>query len=190
MKKVFKSVFSNARYILLSGIIAFVIFTIAIISSNIRLIYNLFNMESVSLLNKIEFFASFYKSIGTNFTFFAATYTIIISILFGINISLLVYLIKKRQVTDMSGGVRANIIGVIIGSLGIGCSACGSIILTSILPFLGLSTFVTLLPLGGGEFGILAVLVLIYSTYTLLHQLQQSLTCQSKPDLVLESIDT
>ncbi len=131
---------------------------------------------------KASFVWSLYGSIGTNFTVVSASYTIAIAILFGVNIALLAYYIAR-----MRGGARrvgstsaAGFGGLIAGIFGIGCAACGTFIFTSVLALFGASGFLAILPLGGEEFGLLGVLLLMYSIYLLAKKINDPLVCEIK----------
>lgn len=63
--------------------------------------------------------------------------------------------------TESSGGV----LGVVLGTLGAGCAACGSAALAGILSLFGAGGLLTLLPLDGLEFSVLALVVLLLSIY-------------------------
>ena len=173
----FKEVFSNFYYVSISLIIAIVIFTIAVIFPNIGFVKAVIIMDGISLYDKALLVFSLYGAIQTNFSLFSATYTILISIMFGVNISLLVFIIKKRAGVRFGKNTSTNYFGLIAGALGIGCSACGSLLLTSLLPFLGLGSFLAILPFGGEEFGIISVVILIYTTVSLSKQINKPQVC-------------
>ncbi len=168
----------------LSIILSVTVFTLALWLPNFKLLWIVLSATSTSYVEKLSFVWSLYGSIQTNFTPLSAVYTILIAILFGINTTLLVYYIKK-----MRGGVRGlvgtgslGIGGLISGIFGIGCAACGSFILTSLLPLFGAGGFLTLLPLGGGEFGLIGVCLLGYSITMLLRKIHAPLVCAIRTD--------
>lgn len=174
------TVFKKLRYSLLALVIALVVFTGAVWLPNISLIGTVLTTASASFMDKLSFLLSLYWAIGSNFTLLSASYTIAIAILFGINLTLLVYYIRR-----VSGGIRgikvtgaAGIGGLISGIFGIGCAACGTFILTSVLALFGATGFLALLPLGGEEFGILGVILLMYSIYLMLKKIGDPLVCE------------
>jgi len=104
---------------------------------------------------------------------------VLISLLFALNLVLLVFYIRKIK-SILKGNRRIHAVGIgglVSGLLGIGCAACGSVVLTSILSSIGASGLLLLLPLHGSEFGILGVLLLCMSIYVLVRRIQQPLVC-------------
>ena len=69
-------------------------------------------------------------------------------------------------------GVATGLFGITSGVVGMGCAACGSFLLTSMLSFVGASGILAFLPLGGGEFGILGVILLGISLYMTAKKIQ------------------
>lgn len=174
------TVFKKPRYSFLAAVIALVVFTAAVWLPNLSLIGTVLTTSSATFFDKLSFLLSLYWAIGSNFTLFSAIYTVAIAILFGINLTLLIYYIRR-----VSGGVRgmkvtgaAGIGGLVSGIFGIGCAACGTFILTSVLTLFGATGFLALLPLQGEEFGILGVVLLMYSIYLLLKKIGDPLVCE------------
>lgn len=88
---------------------------------------------------------------------------IILSILFGINMAVLIERIALSQ--DIRGRtIGIGTIGAFLGILVSGCAACG----ITLASFLGLAAFVTLLPFYGIELKVFGIILLLYSTYKLL----------------------
>lgn len=174
------TVLRKPKYLLTAITVAVLVFTFAIWLPNFSLLSQVLHPDSAgSITEKANFLWSLYGSIGTNFSLVSATYTIAIAILFGVNISLLAYYIAR-----MRGGVRrvgstsaAGIGGLVSGIFGIGCAACGTFILTSVLAVFGATGFLAFLPFGGEEFGFLGVLLLIYSIYILTKKINDPLVC-------------
>lgn len=150
------------------------VFAFAVWLPNIRLLI-IVATGSAPLADKIAFPLTLLLSIKTNFTTLSAVFTIVIAILSGINIALIAELVRTRQV--FIGGATAGVTGIIAGAFGIGCAACGTLVVTALTgTILGASAF-ALLPFGGGEFGVLGVLLLGYSTYLLSKQIIKR-TCE------------
>jgi hypothetical protein len=175
MTKSFKEVFRNSRYLILALAIAFTILLFAVWIQNLDLIGHSLTASSMTTGEKVIFLLSFLGSLQTNFTLLSASYTIAIAVLFGVNVAMLSFMIKKRKGRIKSG---STIGGFISGILGIGCAACGSVILTPLLTFIGAGWLITVLPLRGGEFGILGVALLAYSVHLVAKKIQQPATCR------------
>jgi len=162
--------------------VAFSVFTFAVWLPNWRLVFQIASSSSVAFSDKLSLLWSLYGSIGTNFTAISASYTIIIAILFGINVALLTYYIKLHRGRILGAGTTAGAGGLISGMFGVGCAACGTFILSSILGLVGAAGIVTFLPLGGEEFGIIGVLLLVYATIALLRKIENPLACAIPAD--------
>jgi hypothetical protein len=155
------------------------VLTVAVWLPNLTLIGTVLTSSTATTIEKLQLLVSLYGGIATNFTLVSALYTILIALLFGVYSALLVYYIRTMQ-TKSNDAVSVGALGVggvVSGFFGIGCAACGTFILTSLLTFGGASTFITLLPLGGQEFGFIGVGLLAYAVYSLLKKLNQSPVC-------------
>ena len=171
-------ILSKPMYLALVIVVGFLVFTSAIIIPNVAAVSSVFQ-SSVTLSTKIQFMFSLYGSIGTNFTLISATYTVLIATFFGIQIALLTYYIRKARggVMRIKGLGAMSLGGIISGALGIGCAACGTFILTSVLALFGGAGVLAYLPFGGEEFGIIGAGLLTYSIYLLLKKIDKPLTC-------------
>lgn len=177
MVQAFVQVFSNFRYLTIAVISSVTVFSFAVWLPNLRLISVILFNSSASTVEKINFLFSLFGSIQTNFSVVSASYTVTIAILFGINIALLVYYIHSRQTSTLGQGTALSVGGLVSGVFGIGCAACGTFILTSLLGISGATGALVFLPFGGKEFGFLGVGLLIYSSYMLLKNIKKPLVC-------------
>jgi len=179
MFEVVHTVFVRPLYAYIALVVAWLVFSVAVWLPNTALILLIFSSSQTVFIDKIQFLLSLYGSIGTNFTVFSATYTILIAILFGMNVALFIYYVRKQQ--SFGSGARpvvgTGIGGLVSGFLGIGCAACGTFILTSLLSVFGASVVLTYLPLDGEEFGILGVILLGYSLYVVVRKIQAPNVC-------------
>ncbi len=173
-----QEVFSRASYILLASGVSFAFFAFAVWLPNVRLIVDTVGKGGVAVSAKLQLLINLLQGIGTNFTLLSATYTIIIALLFGINIAVTVYFIKKKRTNLAGGGVFAGIGGMGSGILGIGCAACGSFILSSILSVVGAAGVIALLPFKGREFAILSIGLLIVSITLMTRKISEPVVCK------------
>ena len=175
-----KTVFSNQKYTLLAGVVAFVVFAFGVWFPNIRVLASILANPTISISDKLTFPIHLLQSITTNFTTLSASYTIATALLLGINVAMVLYYVRNRVAEVKQSGIAMGFLGIASGVLGIGCAACGSLLLTSILSSLGASVILTQLPLRGGEFGILGVILLSVSLYLTARQIQNPLVCKIK----------
>ncbi len=103
--------------------------------------------------------------------------TLLIAVLTGVIISLLVFYYKQQgAVLVKTSGT--GFLGLLLGLLGIGCSACGTLALTAVLGTVGLGGLVLLLPFRGAEFLYFGVIALLFSVWQLVRLINKPLTCE------------
>lgn len=173
-----KLVFRNYSYAFLSLSISVLVFLFAVWFSNLELITEVLTSPSIPLLYKISIPLSLLGSIATNFTAFSGAYTIIIALLFGIYVAMLTYFLRKRIRETSGTGVATGFFGIASGVLGIGCAACGSFLLTSVLAAVGAAGAITLLPFDGKEFAVLGIILLLVSLRITAKQITDPLVCK------------
>ena len=190
LRVAFGEVFANSSYIALASTLAIAAFIFAVWLPNFGLIGEVFSTSSAPLAAKLKVAISLLGGIGTNFSFLSAGYTIAIAALFGINLAMIVYFLKRTRLRQGFGGqaraglsrqnLAAGVGGIASGALGIGCAACGSFILSTALSSFGAAGALAILPLRGGEFGILSVVLLAFSLILISRKIAAPLTCNVK----------
>jgi len=178
-----QKVFSAPSYAIIAVALSVAAFFFAVWLPNIGLVTDVFTHSSAPLGDKLRLAVTLLDGIRTNFSFLSATYTILIALLFGMNIAMIAYYLKQRIRTSERGGFFAGIGGMASGVLGVGCAACGSFILTTTLSFIGASGALALLPLKGGEFGILSVILLGASVYLISRKITDPLICKPSSNI-------
>lgn len=168
------STLKTMRSTLIALSVSVCVFVLAVWLPNLQLLSILWS-GSLPLADKITLPVRLLASSTTNVTTLSALYTVIISVLSGINVALIVELVRKRRM--VTGGAVAGGAGVFAGALGVGCAACGSLILTALIGTTVGTGALALLPLGGAEFGIIGVGLLVYATYLLTKQINKA-TCE------------
>ena len=68
--------------------------------------------------------------------------------------------------------------GIIAGFIGVGCAACGSVILSSIFGIGATAGFIGFLPLKGQEFSLLAVGILGFSNFMISKKILDPAICK------------
>ncbi len=182
IKKAFKIVFEDRFYIFLAFFVSVLLFVLSTWLANLKLIYTVFFYSEASFLKKLEVLLNLFTSIGTNFTVFAIFYTVVIAVLFGINVSMLAFYMKKnRSIAGRGGAVSLG--GLTSGIFGVGCASCGTLIIGPLLAFFGASGVLAYLPFGGQEFGVVAILLLLFSVYLIAKKISTPAVCKvSKKD--------
>lgn len=174
-----QKVFRKPLYVLFALATSASVFAFAVWLPNIPLIVRVMGHPGAPFLQKLDFPLSLLGSIATNFTILSASYTIAIAILFGINLAMMVYYLRRKIDEVAHGGISTGFFGIASGVAGMGCAACGSFLLASILSLFGVSWILSFLPLGGGEFGILGVILLWAFLYITAKQIQNPAICKT-----------
>lgn len=172
-----QKVFRKPSYVVLALLVSASIFVFAVLLPNIRLVAGVVSSPDIPLLSKFELPLSLLGSIGTNFTVLSATYTIIIAILFGIYVAMTTYFLKNRIKEISQSGIATGFLGIASGVLGVGCGACGAFLLTSFISLIGAGGILAFLPLGGGEFGILGVILLAIAVCVTAKKIESPMVC-------------
>jgi len=177
---VFRQVFKDKRYLLLSAIVTVFIFVLSTWLANLKLVITILFSSAGNIAEKMGILLNLIGSIRTNFTVFSGSYTIILAILFGLNISLVTYYIKRQKTFIKRNGMATSAGGLVSGMLGIGCAACGTVALGPLLSLFGASALLTIMPFGGEEFGILGVLIISLSIYLTAKKIYEPESCRVK----------
>jgi len=168
----FKEVFQIKNYLFLSLIIAFLIFIISVWLVNFDLLRLILFTNRFSSGLKLKLFFSVFSSIKINFPLI---YTVIISVLAGINLAMIIYYFKKKVKSATAAAL--GFFGILSSVIGIGCVVCGSVILSSVFGLVATVSFLGILPFAGIEFAVLGILFLILSIYLLAQKIQSPLGC-------------
>jgi hypothetical protein len=153
------------------------VLTVVAIVSNLSLLSQIVFDSHVLVSTKIQFFLSLYGSLLTNQTVVSGTVVILIALLFGVQAALIMYYISIMKQIRLTRRIGVSSLGgLIAGFLGIGCAACGSVILTAVLSGTG-SALLLLLPLQGLEIGFLGIGLLLYAIKKLLEEIEKGRVC-------------
>ena len=175
--QVLKQVFSDSKYILVAVTATLAVFILATWLPNLGLVWQIVVSSSVSLLDKVQVLVALIGSIGTNFTIFSALSTIAISVMFGINLAMMMFLLSLRRQFVGQGGSAASLGGLASRFFGIGCAACGTFVLGPVLSFAGASALIALLPFGGHEFSVLGLGMLGFSLFLVARKIREPPAC-------------
>lgn len=172
-----RRVFQKIIYLFIAIVATILIFSFAVWLPNISLIVKIMGHQGISLSQRFYLPINLLGSITTNFSPLSASYTIAIAILFGLNLAMTIYFLKRRIVDVEQSGIATGLFGMASGVIGMGCAACGSLLLTSILSLFGATWTLSFLPFSGGEFGILGVVLLAISIYMTAKRIQNPAVC-------------
>jgi len=171
-------VFVNVWYNVLALICAMILGAGIIWLSNHQLIRSVFASDLFDWSARLKILWTSLGLFVTNFTLASQVMIVIVSLLSGLNIAMLVFHVRRRMKIQNAAGVST--FGLIIGTLGVGCSACGSVILSSLIGITAASALISTLPLKGAEFGIVSITLIGLSTYWIAKKIQSPETCAIK----------
>ena len=117
----------------------------------------------LDLPGRVSILVGLYPFVGTGFGLAQGLLLLVVSVLVGVDIAMVAYHVREHGLTVQQGGSGAA--GLVFGTLGAGCAACGSALLAGLLSLVGASGAALLLPLDGLEFALLAAVVLVLSIY-------------------------
>lgn len=167
---------NNWRYVILAVFVAMGIFLFSIWLPNLHFVQNVLFSQYFTASQKIAILLSSLGAYQTNFTVFGRIATLLIAVLFGINVSLVAFYFRQRFVLQKSAGMSLG--GIVSGILGVGCASCGSVILSSILGVTTTTAFVTWLPLRGKEFSLIGIAMLTVSVIVTARKIKEPLVCK------------
>lgn len=173
-------VFGGRRYLIAAVLIAVAVFIFMVLLPNWRLVAVIIGSSSVSWFERFFIIAGIAGSAGNIFGVYYSVYIVLVSILFGVNSTLVFYYLGRQNRLSHGGGVIASASGLATGILGVGCTACGSIALSPLLALIGAGGIAAFLPLGGKEFSVVGIILLILSMFLIVRKINQPAVCKIK----------
>ena len=177
LRVAFAQVFAYPSYVALAAAVAIPAFLLAVWFPNLGLIAQVFSDSNAPLAATLGIVLSLLGGIGTNFSLLSAGYTIAIAVLFGLTTAMIAYLVKQRRIAAAGQSIAIGSGAAVSGVLGVGCAACGSLIVGVVLPSLGAAGALAALPLNGEEFGILSAALLFVSLLLVSKSLAETSAC-------------
>jgi len=157
-------------------VVTILMLLITIVLMNHPLLRFVFTSDLFNFSAKLRIVVSTLGSFQTNLSTVEQLITLMTSFLTGINMALLVFLLRQRASVQKAAGI--SILGIAGSFLGIGCASCGSVLLVSLLGLTSASGFLAILPLGGLEFGLASIFILLTNLFFLIRKLQSPLICK------------
>lgn len=172
-----RHVFCDWRYVVIALAAACLAFALSVWLRNIGLLVSIFTSPLFDPTDRLQLLYRLLGGVATADTVLAATMTGIVALLLGVNIALLSYYVVQRRSLPDAKESATTVSGVIAAVFGVGCSACGTLVFSAMLSLVGATGLLALLPLGGGEFLVLSIVLLTTSTYLLAKSIQASTVC-------------
>lgn len=167
-----KEIFRNWRYIILTVITALIFYSLNVVVSDYSSLISFYSQ--VGFLGSIKLFFTLF--IGFKSTTFLYVYiTLIISgILLGMLISLITYKVKMIKSVSGKTGIFTTA-GIFLGILAPGCAACG----VGLLSIFGISAVaLNFLPFKGFEISLLSAGILIVLIFKITKDINKGIVCK------------
>lgn len=173
----FGLVFAYPSYAALAGVLAALVFLLAVWFPNLALIAQVYSGSDAPLADTLGIALSLLGGIATNFGLLSAGYTIAIAVLSGLTSAMIVFTVKQARIVAAGQSIAIGSGAIASGVTGVGCASCGSLILGLALPSLGTAGALAALPLQGEEFGILSVALLFVSLLLISKNIAELIVC-------------
>lgn len=164
-----RDVFSQPGYLVLAGFSAALLMLAAILLPNASLLAG-----SMPFGEKVLIAWKLLGGFETNFTPLSRAATVLLAVLFGVNISFLVFVLRSRA---KSLAAAHGWWGAAVGLVGIGCASCGSVILASLFGTGLASAAIGALPLRGTEFQLVGIAGLIVGIAASVQKIRDPAVC-------------
>lgn len=150
-------------YALVAALAALLALSLFVLSQNVTLVGDLVVGGSLPLGNRLTILLELYPLVGSSYDALQSLALLTVAGLVGVDIAMVVYHVREHGLRPAEGS--GSLVGVLLGTLGAGCAACGSAVLVGVLSLVGAGGAVLLLPFDGLEFAALSVLALLLSMY-------------------------
>lgn len=168
--RTWKQIFSNCKYLALTFFIAIFFYSLNVLISNWKSLIGFY--PNFGFFGTLKFFFTLALGFKNIIKFHSFISLIVISILFGMLLSLMIYKSKLGIKPDKKVGIFGSI-GIFLGALIPGCTACG----VGLVSVLGLGAgFLAFFPYDGLELSILAILILGFSVTKITREMH---TCKT-----------
>ncbi len=165
MARTARLVLSVPTYAVVAVVAAVAALTLFVASLNVPLVSSVVVGGSLPLVNRLRVLLELYPFVGTSFGTAQGVLLLVVAALSGVDVSMAVYHLREHGLSLQTGGT--SLAGVVLGTLGAGCAACGSAVLLGVASLLGVGSSLLFLPLDGLEFALGALVVLLLSIYWL-----------------------
>ncbi len=169
-------ILKRPRYFFITTGVAIAMTVLAAWLPNLRLIAKTITSQTMTVWQKANLLTALLGSLQTNFTPLSRSLTVVSGVLTGIQLSLLIYYLRRSARIQTEMGVSAA--GIITSLLGVGCASCGSVLLTSLIGFGSATTFIGTLPFRGQEFGFIGIGILLLAIAFTMKKINQPFVCK------------
>ncbi len=178
MRPALQAIFQSWKYRLLFAGSTVLFWLLQIWLAHYALISFAFRTDVFSWKDKVNVLINTIIMFFTTFPRDVQALALLTAVLVGCNITFLAYYLRRQVRTLRAAG--SSLAGVMISLVGVGCSACGSVVLSSLIGFGAATRVLTILPLRGKEFSLLAISILAVSTCWVIKKILTPAVCRVK----------
>jgi len=158
-------VLSLPAYALVALLTTLAALTAFAVAQNLTLVTDVVVGGSLPLGTRLSVLLELFPVVGALYSPAQSVVVVAVAALVGVDVAMVVYHLREHGVSARSGG--GSLAGVVLGTLGAGCAACGTAVLAGLLSLVGVGGATLLLPFEGLELGVLAALSLLLSMFWL-----------------------
>lgn len=158
-------VLATPSYGLLATVIGLVVVWLFLWLFNLDLLFSVLSSSNLNLTEKASFTLAGFQSLFTNFDSPQAVSLGVFGVLSGINLAVLIYVLRHGTVTGSAGS--SNFVAAISALIGSGCAVCGGSILGPVAAIFGASLSASATRAIGVSANALGIILLAYSIYGL-----------------------
>lgn len=152
-------------YSLMATGIALLVLWLMLILYNLGALGKVISSPRLDIGEKLAFMSGIFGGLATNFDAGQAISLVVFAVLSGINLALLVYILRHGHASAAAGGT--NFLAALAALIGSGCAVCGGSILTPLLGVAGATFSVAAVRTIGTAANIIGILLLVFSIYGL-----------------------
>lgn len=175
LRDALKETFSDPRGWLAAALGVFFVVLLTVVMTSMNLLGFIFRERLFGLRLKAVAAAQVLWNARLLLTHDGRWPVLVLALLFGLNAALIAQYMRRQVRLNKAAGASA--LGVLVGLLGVGCAACGSVLLSSLL---GLGVTVGALrwlPMHGLEFTWLGILFIIGSMFSIARKIVEPEAC-------------
>ena len=151
-----------AAVAVLAGLLGLTLF---VATQNLRPVLDLVVGGPLPLDSRLTVLLELYPVVGSVYGPLTSSVLVVLAALIGVDVAMVAYHLREHGLSAREGST--SVVGVVLGTLGAGCAACGTAVLAGLLSLFGAAGLMTLLPLDGLELPLLASVVVVLSIYWL-----------------------
>lgn len=158
-----RAVFRQPRYLAFAGAFGGAALALSVWLNNVPLLRLALWSPDFTVPDKVLLLGRLLGGLVTGFSEPTIFLLLVVSVLFGINGALLVYSFSHHRGGGGIHGGGSSLAALVSGVFGAGCASCGTYLLGAMLASFGAGGLLSFLPLGGREFLLVSIVLLVVS---------------------------